>query len=67
MRPGELGYRTGWFAMQSDDENECPGKWQPALQIPGLIIPAEVWFDTEKDCLGFIRETILNRGMWPEL
>lgn len=54
----------GWFADLADEEERdprCP--WQPFLQISGCCFPLPVWFASEEDCMEFIRDDIVGRGL----
>lgn len=54
----------GWFAdLADDDERDPRWPWQPFLQTNGCCFPLRVWFASEKDCVDFIRDEIVGRGL----
>jgi hypothetical protein len=54
----------GWFADLADEEERNPRwPWQPFIQITGSCLPLPVWFETEAECLDFIRTDIVGRGL----
>jgi hypothetical protein len=54
--------RTGWFA----DRGPTDDGWFPCVQTETLNLDLEVWFETEAECLRFIREEILGLGLLDE-
>ena len=48
----------GWYAGLDDD-----GKWQPSLQLNGIILELPIWFDSKPNCDEFIRMEIIGRGL----
>ncbi|MGR7003437.1 hypothetical protein ACU686_44780 [Yinghuangia aomiensis] len=53
----------GWFAREDDEAEDERYRWQPRLQGAGMQDPVETWFATEADCLTYIAERILGRGL----
>jgi hypothetical protein len=52
----------GWFAdIDRDAEPNYP--WQPCLQLDGICHSFQVWFATEAECVAYIKEQILGRGL----
>lgn len=56
---------TGWFADTTESETASM-LWHPILQLPGICVPMEIWFETEADCEDFIRREILGQPMLEE-
>ncbi|MGR7002799.1 hypothetical protein ACU686_40455 [Yinghuangia aomiensis] len=56
--------RQGWLALEDDDEPSTgPYRWQPCLETAGMRYPIEAWFATEAECMAYITEHILGRGL----
>ena len=53
---------TGWFA----DRGPTDDGWFPSVQTESLNLDLEVWFQTEAECLDFIRREILGLGLLEE-
>lgn len=49
----------GWLALWDGE------LWQPALQLDGLLIDCDIWFDNELECLEFIHDQIIGREVLP--
>jgi hypothetical protein len=59
-------YETGWFAEECTDAPHAGFTWRAVLQLPGLVVPTDgLWFDTEAECLDFIRDDIIGQGLFP--
>lgn len=56
--------RTGWFADFDEDEDD--GRWVPVLQVDGCCFTFPAGFNTEQDCLDFIRHSILGKQLLKE-
>lgn len=52
----------GWFA-DIDNEGDDPATWQPVLAYDGGCVAVSVWFHSERECLDFIRDVIVGKGM----
>lgn len=61
---------VGWFAEEiPDDDPDFNARWpyRAVLQLPGMVVTTTGhWFATEADCLDFIRDDILGKGLLPE-
>ena len=56
--------KRGWFADVDLDVKAGPPKWQPCFETGHGHVPSfAIWFDTEEECLGWIRENILGAGL----
>lgn len=62
------GTPTGWFADLDDDADVDPKfPWSPMIQTAGGCYPLPIWFQTEADCVEFIRRDILGRGLLDDI
>lgn len=52
-----------WFADVGDSEDAPRHRdgslyWQPCVQSDGLCVSIDIWFDTEPECVRFIRQIV---------
>lgn len=50
---------NGWFA-DIDPDSAKPWLWQPVLQVPGMVHPISVWFETAGECESYIEEVLIR-------
>jgi hypothetical protein len=54
-----------WFAEECDesDGGSATHRWRPRLQLPDMALALDgVWFASQEECLGFIRDNVLPRA-----
>lgn len=61
--------RRGWFADQVNDPAEGPvGLWVAVLQADGMLVALDgPWFETEAECLAWLRSEVVGRGMYDDV
>lgn len=61
----DIFMEDGWFADTAMDGDDPPDgyPWQPVLQAGNSCHPIDVWFRTEEECLSYIRDNILGKGV----
>jgi hypothetical protein len=55
--------RRGWFA-DLDESATDDFRWAPHLQADGVIPSLDIWFRTEDECMDWIRENVIGRGLF---
>ena len=55
----------GWFA-DTNRESNPRWPWQPCLQTDSGCFDIEIWFQTEAECLAFIKSEIIGKGLMDE-
>lgn len=62
-RNTDSGNHHGWFADLSDEDvRDARHPWQPFVQLDGMCLPLPIWFATEADCEGWIRDELPKLG-----
>lgn len=54
--------KKGWFA-DVDKDAGTRFIWQPCLQLEGGVSELPIWFESEADCLEFIKTDVIGLGM----
>lgn len=55
---------TEWYADRDPDAEHF--QWQPVLtesETNVVVTSARTWFETEADCVGFIRDYLVGAGL----
>jgi len=57
----------GWFADRSDpEERDTKYPWQPFVQMGSGCLSLDARFETEEECMQFIRDEVLAHGIYGE-
>jgi hypothetical protein len=57
------GDNRGWFADIDEGTPSGDMQWAPFLQLDWGAPSMDVWFASEEDCLRFIREEVVGKGV----
>ena len=56
-----------WYAERDDEALAGRRMWRPVLQLDGHVCAFAIWFDTEQECVAFIRNEVMPATLDPEM